>query len=293
MSATPTPVLAARPADLRDPVRLFHGVGVEREAWDALDGPGRRRLVVRARVAALHRPAVVSHRSAGALWGLPELGRWDWRLHVTDPVLSKTHVGRGVVRHTGALAERDVAVLDTVPVTSLLRTVTDIAHVVPLPHVVMVLDHVLHSHTVALPELERAFAPRSGGRGSGVARQALEIADGAAESAGESLSRVTMRDLRVASPVLQREFVTDAGRFRVDFWWPSEGIVGEFDGRVKYDDPSALWSEKRREDALRRAPEVRGFARWGMREALDPALLAPVLLEAGLPLGRGWDGRAR
>ncbi|MDM7889461.1 hypothetical protein QUG98_13460 [Curtobacterium sp. RHCJP20] len=187
MSVTPTPVLAARPADLRDPVRLFHGVGVEREAWDALDEPGRRRLVVRARLAALHRPAVVSHRFAGALWGLPELGRWDRRLHVTE--------------HAG------------------------------------------------VPDDPSA-------------------------------------DVRLQ----QDEFVTGAGRFRVDFWWPSAGIIGEFDGRVKYDHPSTLWSEKRREDALRRLPEVRGFARWGIREALDPGLLAPVLLAAGLPLGRGWAG---
>lgn len=293
MSATPLPVLAHRPAELRDPVRLFHGAAVEREAWDALDERGRRRLVVRARTSALHRPAVVSHRSAGALWGLPELGRWDWRLHVIDPALRKTHVGRGVVRHTGDLVEGDVADVAGVRVTCLLRTVVDIVHVTPLAHAVLVFDHVLHDGAASLPDLERALAARAGTRGSRVARTALEVADGAAESPGESVSRVAMRKLRVAPPVLQREFDTDAGRFRVDFWWPDAGVVGEFDGRVKYDDREALWTEKRREDALRRLPEVRGFARWGMREALDPGLLAPVLLAAGLPLGRGWADRPR
>lgn len=293
MSVTPSPVLTDRPADLLDPVRLFHGVGVERAAWDALNERGRRRLVVRARVAALHRPAVVSHRSAGALWGLPELGRWDWRLHVIDPALTKTHVGRGVVRHTGDLSEGERTDALGVAVTSLLRTVVDIVHGVPLAHAVLVLDHVLHEDTAAFPDLERALAARASARGSRVARTALEVADGAAESAGESLSRVTMRELGVVPPVLQQEFTTDAGCFRVDFWWPAAGIVGEFDGRVKYDDRAALWAEKRREDALRRLPEVRGFARWGMREALEPALLAPVLLAAGLPLGRGWAERSR
>ncbi|PZF57422.1 hypothetical protein DEJ23_08050 [Curtobacterium sp. MCSS17_008] len=286
-------MVARRPAELEDPVRLFHGAAVERHEWDALDDRGRRRLVVRSRAAALRRCAVVSHRSAGVLWGLPELGRWDWRLHVTDPLLEKTHVGRGVVRHTGVLTPRDVVRLDGNAVTSLLRTVTDIVHVVPLEHAVLVLDHVLHLGTVPRDALERECTARAGGRGSRVARTALDLADAESESAGESLSRVTMRELGVQPPVLQQEFTTDAGRFRVDFWWPSTGVVGEFDGRAKYDDRETLRAEKRREDAIRRLPQVTGFARWCMREAAAPALLAPVLLAAGLPLGRGWAERPR
>ena len=31
------------------------------------------------------------------------------------------------------------------------------------------------------------------------------------------------------------------------------GLVGEFDGRVKYNRPSALWDEKLREDLIRRS----------------------------------------
>ena len=46
---------------------------------------------------------------------------------------------------------------------------------------------------------------------------------------------------------------------RVDFAWPSVGVIGEFDGRVKYgrelapdqDPVKALWNEKLREDLLR------------------------------------------
>jgi hypothetical protein len=69
-------------------------------------------------------------------------------------------------------------------------------------------------------------------------------------------------------------------------------VVGEFDGRVEYDDPEALWREKLREDALRRLPEVRSIARWTMREAVTPAALAHVLLSAGMPVLRaGARGR--
>ncbi|MCS6522347.1 hypothetical protein HUN58_04585 [Curtobacterium sp. Csp1] len=298
MTSIPTfrpgrPVVVRRPADLADPVRLFHGAAVERREWEALDALGRRQLVVRSRIAALQRRVVASHRSAGALWGLPELGRWDSRLHVVDPGIAKTHVGRGVVRHAGQIASDEIAELSGTPVTSLLRTVTDIAHTVPLRHGVVVLDHVLHTGHMDRPALQRAFDQRAGRRGNRVARSALDLADAASESPGESSSRVTMRDLRVPPPILQQEFATDAGRFRVDFWWPDVGVVGEFDGRVKYDDRDVLWAEKRREDALRRLPQVSGFARWGMREAGDPVLLAHVLLAAGVPLGRGWAARPR
>jgi hypothetical protein len=70
-------------------------------------------------------------------------------------------------------------------------------------------------------------------------------------------------------------------------------VIGEFDGRLKYDVPRALWDEKTREDTLRRLPEVRGFARWTMREAADARALAPVLSAAGLPLFRASPISAR
>ncbi|WIE82989.1 hypothetical protein [Curtobacterium sp. MCPF17_021] len=70
-------------------------------------------------------------------------------------------------------------------------------------------------------------------------------------------------------------------------------MIGEFDGRLKYEDPRALWDEKNREDALRRLPEVRGFARWTMREAADARALAAVLSAAGLPVLRAAPISAR
>jgi hypothetical protein len=289
----PAPVLVRTPSVVEDPVRLFHGAAVERREWAALSPLERRRLVVRGRLSTLQTPAVVSHRSAAALWGLPEHGRPDWRLHVTDPTAAKTHTGPGVVRHVGALSDDDVVGLDGTAVTSLHRTVVDVIHVVPFVHAVVVLDHVLRGRSLARSDLEAAVVARAGQRGNRRGTEALAFADPASESPGESVSRVTMRDLRVTPPVLQHEFDTRSGLFRVDFWWPASGVVGEFDGRVKYDSAEALWGEKRREDAIRRRADVRGFARWGMHEAEDAARLGAVLLAAGLRLGRGWSERGR
>ncbi len=62
---------------------------------------------------------------------------------------------------------------------------------------------------------------------------------------------------------------------RVDFWWEDQGLVGEFDGRVKYgrllgpgqSAGDVVFAEQRREDALRETG--RGMARWVWSE-LDP-----------------------
>ena len=281
-------ILTALPSTLTDPVRLFHGTAVERDDWAALSPLERRRLVVRARAARLQAAGVVSHRSAAALWGLPEHGRTDWRLHVIDPRATTTHGGRGVVRHVGSVDADDVVLLDGLRTTSLLRTVVDVARTSTFEHAVVVLDHVLHVGGLGRDDLTSAIDGCSGRRGVRQAGAALAFADAAAESPGESISRLTVRRLGAPAPVLQERFDTDRGRFRVDFWWPDAGVIGEFDGRVKYDGRDALWDEKLREDALRRSSRVHGFARWGMAEAEDPTRLAAVLIASGLPLARGW-----
>ena len=106
-------------------------------------------------------------------------------------------------------------------------------------------------------------------------------------SPGESLSRVQMFLLNLPRPELQRE-ITDAEGLVgfVDFGW--DGVVGEFDGKVKYRvdegaDPresgEILWREKQREDRLRRQVRV---ARWTWKVALDARRLAAVLAPHGI-----------
>ncbi len=79
--------------------------------------------------------------------------------------------------------------------------------------------------------------------------------DEAAESVGESRTRLILQDLGLAYE--SQHWITDAAGHavaRVDFL--VEGVVLEFDGRVKYRAEGDLagevvWLEKRREDAIR------------------------------------------
>ncbi|PYY64932.1 hypothetical protein DEJ30_06325 [Curtobacterium sp. MCPF17_003] len=291
MNALAQTVLVRVPSALHEPVRLFHGAAVERPEWEALSLLERRRLFVRARYGSLESECVVSGTSAAALWGLPDFDAADWRLHVIDVRLDKTHTGRGVVRHTGRIRNGERVVVDGIPTTSLERTVLDIARRQSFTHAVVVLHHVLRFDMLRREGLTGAFDAL--GRVRGCRQAAAAIAFALAESPGESISRVTAHLLGIPAPELQHEFETPRGRFRTDFWWPDAGVIGEFDGRLKYDVPRALWDEKTREDTLRRLPEVHGFARWTMREAADARAPAAVLSAAGLPLFRAAPISAR
>lgn len=54
------------------------------------------------------------------------------------------------------------------------------------------------------------------------------------------------------TPELQTRLHDDLGMFvgRADFYWPGPGVVGEADGRAKYDSRAVLLDEKRRQESL-------------------------------------------
>jgi hypothetical protein len=119
--------------------------------------------------------------------------------------------------------------------------------------------------------LAAAIARCAGWRGSPVARRTLAFADGRSGSVGESRSRVAMHRAGLPRPVLQWEVVGGAGQWigMVDFGWPEQRTVGEFDGKEKYgrllnsgrSPADAVYAEKCREDALR--AEGLSVVRWG------------------------------
>jgi hypothetical protein len=230
----------------------------------------RHLLQVVAAVPRIAADAVVSHQSAAVLHRLPVWHLSLARVHATRPRRSGAlRTGRLHV-HTAPLEPDEIVVIDGVAVTAVARTVTDVARNASFEEAIAVLDAALHRHLVTTAALAAALDRMAGWPGVPRARRAVEFADPRPMSVGESRSRVAMAHLGVATPVLQWPVVGRAGRIlgTADFGWPEHGVVGEFDGFVKYGrllrpgqvPADVVFAEKRREDAMRTV--LRGFVRW-------------------------------
>jgi hypothetical protein len=277
------PGLLRRGRDLRavgvEPTRggwhqVRNGVWVTQSEWRRLTPEQRHAALVHATGLCLERQeAVFALTSAAAVWGLPRIEAWPDAVRVLVDTPSR---GRGspLVRpHVGR--DADLVTVAGIQVTTPARTVVDLARTGTLVSAVAAADHALRhrlcSHEQLWAEID-AVPPRV--RGRVTARLVGALADPSSMSAGESLSRVQMFLLNLPRPELQKEVRDEHGLVGyADFGW--EGIVGEFDGKVKYGVPEGVsaeeaaeivWREKQREDRLRRRLRV---VRWTWSIALD------------------------
>lgn len=152
------------------------------------------------------------------------------------------------------------------------------------------IDAALRERLVTKEEVLHALSHQSK-QGRRRARWAIEFADAASESVGESMSRVTIVLLGYPLPDLQHRVHTVLGNRFADFRWRigDREIFGEFDGLVKYGELAAqegkagvdvLVDEKRREDAMRLEGDM---VRWTWDDLIVPARLGRILSAAGLP----------
>lgn len=113
----------------------------------------------------------------------------------------------------------------------------------------------------------------------------LSFASALSESPGESLARVRFHEYGVSQPQQQVVLCVDDHSYRLDFLWEDAGVVGEFDGWMKYrrDFDQALRKEKAREDAVR-STGLR-VIRFYWEDLMEPGCrrLLNLLARAGVP----------
>jgi hypothetical protein len=221
------------------------------------DAVARHALTVRATARHLSPDAVVSHISAAVLHGLV---LWDValkRVHVTRDRRSGGRCTPLLHVHTAGLDPDEIVEVDGVRVTSIPRTLADLARTLPFEPALVTVDAALYRDRTTPVAFADAVARAAGRRGSPPARRVRAAADGRAESPGETRSRIAIARAGLPAPTLQHE--VPELRARTDFYWEEFRTVGEFDGKVKYgrslrpgeDAGEAVYREKRREDALR------------------------------------------
>jgi hypothetical protein len=274
-------------------VRVRRGVYVAAERWHRLDARERHVLAVRAVLPELAAGTMVSHLSAAALLGWPHIGRWPERVHVLHPTAARDDHPAGLaVHHRVALRAPSTEDVHGVGIVSALDTAIMLARSLPFVQAVVLLDHLARTGAVTKDELEAALPPRPE-RGSVRAARAVDLIDPRRESVGESFSAARFEEVGAPRPVPQQEFRQPDGTVdRVDFWFPEQGMVIEFDGRQKYEDPAmlagrdprdVLWDEKRRADRVLAQDGVAGLGRIVWYDLLDPDRVRTVLRRLGIP----------
>jgi hypothetical protein len=256
------------------------------------DDAARHRMLVSATLAGLRRTSVVSHQSAAVLHGMPLWGARLDRVHITRRPPAWNDNSRLLFCHVARLRDDEIVEVDGVPVTDPVRTALDLSRSLPYEAAVVVLDLALHGKVFEHNTLRLRLADIAGARGARAAARAVGFADKRSESVGESRSRLVLHQLGLPPSSLQFPVMDgDSLLGRSDFAWEEEGLLGEFDGRVKYgrllrpgqDPGDAVFEEKRREDAFRDLGY--GMVRWVWSEVGQPDRLG-ARVHRGLERGR-------
>lgn len=258
--------------------RIHRGWYVPDATWRAAYSEDRHLL----RVVAAHErrrgtDAVFSFVSAAVLHGLPLLRLRPQRVHVSGARTNGLVAGgdRIVARHEIEVPIHDRTVVCGIPCTTLSRTVADVIRLAPEAAGLAIADAALHqvaytartrtydddADAAFRREVAEHVARHPRARGVRLGRRVLTFADGRAETAGETLCRLFLRDLGFTALVPQVPVrAPRGGWFWIDIGLEAVPAWFEFDGRGKYTDPAlrgavdleaVLLAEKEREDWIR------------------------------------------
>jgi hypothetical protein len=214
---------------------------------------GHRRLdrlgVWTAAVLACGEGALLSHRSAAALWGLRPADRT--RIDVTT-TSTRSFAARGIDLHrTRTLRHHERAEHDGVPVTTPARTLVDLAAVLPAAALARAVHEAEVLRILDVAAVEAAMGP--GRRGVATLRRLLAVPD-----AGIRRHELEHRfhDLcRTAGlPMPRCNFHVRAGDrlVELDAFWPEPGLAVELDGAATHLTHRAFEEDRRRDAALLR-----------------------------------------
>jgi hypothetical protein len=192
--------------------------------------------------------AVLSHRSAAMAWGLRSAPG------PIDITASGGHGRRrrGIADHHGRLTPVDVTARHGIPITTVPRTLLDLAETVPRKELMRALDAAVRARLYSRAALEAIIARSPGRRGLKPLNAALT-----ALHPGKALTRSAFE--RLALPLLatqgipRGEINARAAGYEVDLLWRDHRLAVELDGRAFHASPASFRDDRRRDADLQAA----------------------------------------
>ena len=242
-------------------VRVRHGAYVAATTWHGRDEVGQHALRCQA-VHLTHAPYVaISHTSGAVLSGLRVWGADLTKVHVTRLDGLRGKQSGDVVYHRTADSPVDRRLVDEMDVLSPAWCAVGTAVLTSVQAGLVTVDSAYDLGLATEAELRAATLAMSRWPGTARLQMTMRLAEPGSGSVGESRCRYLFFRSHLPRPVLQFP-VRDGGGELVgtsDFAWPDHGLLGEFDGRIKYGRllrpgqtaDEAMYEEKLREDALR------------------------------------------
>jgi predicted transcriptional regulator of viral defense system/very-short-patch-repair endonuclease len=230
---------ANRVGRLRRIHRGVYQVGHERLTWE-----GRCLAAVLAA-----RPAVASHLSAGWLWGL--LRNRPGTIHVTAPTPRRAR--RPFMVHCADLPTQDRWILEDIPVTSLARTLLDLAAMRSPAQLEGALERAEEREVFDLVALEEVLDRAGHHRGAGKLRQALAIYRENLEDPAFERSKLERRFRRLVkraglpAPAMNLNVLG----YELDAYWEAERFAVELDVFETHGSHAAFESDRLRQEDLK------------------------------------------
>jgi hypothetical protein len=194
--------------------------------------------------------AVLSHRSAAALWGFCDPGA---RVDVSAP----TRAGRsraGIdVHRAGTLGPGELTVRERIPCTSPARTLLDLAAVVDRRPLERALDRAEELSVFDLDALHELLRRHPRRRGRRVLATVLAEYDGPTmtRSDSEELMLALVTRAGLPRPRVNAWIALDGnGGYEADFLWPDFRLIVEVDGRTHHAKRRAFAHDRRRDRRL-------------------------------------------
>lgn len=226
--------------------------------------------------------AVLSHRSAAALWGLSS---FSGPVEVTSP--SKGRSRLGIRRHFAVLPADEVTEHDGIPVTTVSRAIFDLAGIEPVARVEQALrqqERLRLYDALSLDHLLERYPRHRGNRAvREVLRRLRDLPDGVTREELEARF-LSFLDLHgFPRPRLNAWLTIGTHRYQVDCLWPAQKVIVELDGYATHGTRHAFETDRDRDRRLLAADYRGPRITWRHLEEIPEEIAADLRSLLALP----------